>query len=375
VWSAVPVQRSVEDDAAARFFGRPSDPSPVAAPPGPPPPPPGPPPDDLDSLSDDLGALSSSYGDEYDDLGRGPTPALLAAKAEPLGDPSVARRPNRRPAKPGRPSGASQAAKANRSRNRPNRRKPKEPSKALMALGVVAIIAAGFGAAYFLTRGGGIPGTGEDDAAITDDVVTDSSDETEATSTTAAPTGPAAGLPPVVVFDEAAFGPIQAGVEYNVTVGDGPSDATYQLLVDGEPQAEPAPELAPAMFAPGRHLLEISVISAEGNLSTDPVVVYALGDPPAQGYWANLASVNTDAEVEGWAEAVRRFDEFVAAGHTNLQLIPSDLYPSLPPGYWILYVGGFSDTDTASAYCEEHGLLSADQCWARPFDPNAPAGG
>jgi hypothetical protein len=263
-----------------------------------------------------------------------------------------------------------------RARSR-NRRKPKEPSKAVLALGVVAIVAAGFGAAYFLTRGGsGDPGTVDDGLAGANEEVTSSGDEVDATSTTATgATSPAAGLPLVVVFDEAAFGPVQAGVEYTVAPGDGPGDAVYQLLVDGEPQAEPAAQLPPVTFTPGRHLLVIEATSPEGDVSTPPVVVYALGEPPAKGWWANLASVNVDDAVEGWAEAVRRYDELAAAGHTDLQLIPSDLYPSLPPGYWILYVGGFTDSESAAAYCEQHGLVTTDQCWARAFDPDAPAGG
>jgi hypothetical protein len=373
IWSAVPVQRST-DDAETRFFSRNE---PRAAPPGPPPPPPAAP-DDLDSLDADLDSLSPAY-DDYDDLGRGPTPALLAAKAEPLGEPkSVARRPNRRPAKPGRPSSASQAARARaRSRTERNRRKPKEPSKAVLALGVVAIVAAGFGAAYFLTRGGSSDAPPAEETAEpgTGDLTTDEPATDDTATSVPAETGPAAGLQPVVVFDEAVFGPIQAGVEYAVSVRDGPSGATYQLLVDGEPQAEPAAELPPTMFAPGRHLLEIQATSPEGNVSTPPVVVYAIGEGPAAGWWANLASVNIDENVEGWAEAMRRYDELVAAGHTQLELVPSASYPSLPPGYWILYVGGFTDSESAAAYCTANGLLTADECWAREFDPGAPAGG
>ena len=73
--------------------------------------------------------------------------------------------------------------------------------------------------------------------------------------------------------------------------------------------------------------------------------MYAVGPIPEASYRANLSSVNV-AE-EGWAEAVRQFDEFVAAGHAELELMPSDWFPSLVPGYWNLFVDGFGTRDEA----------------------------
>ncbi|MDH3681732.1 MAG: hypothetical protein OEV40_17485, partial [Acidimicrobiia bacterium] len=197
--------------------------------------------------------------------------------------------------------------------------------------------------------------------------------DADAAATSAEPAGPATGLTPVVIFDEAAIGPIDAGVSYTIAIGEGPGNATYQLLVDGEAQAEPAPELPPVVFTPGRHLLVVNITSPEGNLSTDPVLVYAVGETPALTWRANLSSVNV--ETEGWAEAVRQYEDFVAAGHTELQLMPSERFPALTPGYWNLYIGGFEDNAAATAYCEQYGLTVPDQCFPQLADPNAAAGG
>ena len=72
---------------------------------------------------------------------------------------------------------------------------------------------------------------------------------------------------------------------------------------------------------------------------------------------------------------MRQFDEFVAAGHTDGQLMPSDWFPSLTPGYWNIFVGGFSDKPAAVTYCEAVGLAGPDQCFPQFFDPDASAGG
>ncbi len=309
-----------------------------------------------------------------DDYDRELTPALLAARAEPLSDaPTAVRRPPRMPSSAGR-SRASEAAKASKARAA-NRRKPKEPSKLLLGAGVVAILLAGFATAYFLTRGG-------DDT--TDDLVPESADpSTESTATTdpaaaetdatASPQATEPSGPPTVAFNEAALGPIEAGVPYTLGVQNSPADATYQLLVDDVPVNDPAPELPPTTFEPGRHLLVINIESPAGPTSTGPVLVYALGPTPEASWRANVSSV--DIETEGWGEAVAQFDSFVAAGHTDLQLLPSDRVPALAQGYWNLFVGGFPDRDAAVAYCEQSGLSVPDQCFAVFADPNAPAGG
>lgn len=307
------------------------------------------------------------------DLGREPAPALLAARAEPLGsggsDRSAARRRSTRNSRPG----GSEAAR--RKGNRPaNRRKPKEPSRLLLGVGLVAVLLAGFAAAYWFTQRQASDEQPSDDlagpsaSADTDETLASTAEST--TPTTAAPTGE----PPTVVFDEAAVGPITAGEPYTLSVGGGPEGASYQLLVDGAPAAEPAPSLAPVTFTEGRHLLEIAITSPAGNVSTNPVLVYAVpGTAPEAAWRANLKSV--DIEGEGWALAVQSYDEFVAQGHTDLQLMPSAAYPSLTQGYWNLFIGGFESRDAAVAYCEQYGLTVPTECYVVYADPAAPASG
>lgn len=366
------------DEETTRFYGRAASESPRRGRP-PEPPDPG---DDLDTVVDDFEHYGSGYDpttgfDSLDDFDREPTPALLAAKAEPLGGAAPSRRPNRKPTKSSR-TRASEAARVSKARQASSR-KPKEPSKVLLGAGLLAVLLAGFATAYFLTRDGSGDTSSETDAAtLTSDPSSDTTSaeaegDANAAATSSEPAGPATGLPPVVIFDEAAIGPIDAGVSYSVAVGEGPGNAMYQLLVDGEAQADPAPELPPVVFAPGRHLLVVDITSPDGNVSTDPVLVYAVGELPAVTWRANLSSVNV--ETEGWAEAVRQFEDFVSAGHTELQLMPSDRFPALTPGYWNLYIGGFDDNAAATAYCEQYGLTVPDQCFPQLADPNAAAGG
>jgi hypothetical protein len=359
--------------------------------------PPAPPAGDLDSRPEPDG-LTTPYDmpsafEPIDDRSYEPTPALLAAKAEPLGGTKTGRPPARskapRSSKPPRAprSGAGRPGKPPAGPSKARGRKSGGQSgaaKLLIGFGILAALAGG-AAFYFFTQGDGgtdaalTTGEGQptDGADGTDGVspetgdATDPAVEPEATSDPIA--SPEAELPPVVSFDEAAVGPIQSETEYQVGIQGGPTDALYRILVDGEPQAEPAAELPPTVFAPGRHLLVIEITNPAGTTSTDPVVVYALGPIPAASYRANLSSVHL--VDEGWGEAVRQFDEFVAAGHTDLELMPSDWFPSLVPGYWNLFVDGFETAEQALEYCGQHELAVPDDCFAVQFDPDAPAGG
>ena len=370
--------------------------------------------DDVDLLAPGVRADTGSYDDAdgFDSLSylrREPTPALLAARAEPLGDPTPSRRTPRakpagkqakggRPAKtgsrpggpaarssrPGGPSEAGRSAKSRAQAQQAARRKPKEPSKGLLALAAVGVILIGVAAGYWLTN------RNKDESATNTSVaspsVTSAPGLTGSTtpgaadpgaSTTAVGAAPA-GAKPTVVFNEAAESPIQSTQAYTISVSGAPADATaYLLKVDDQPVGQPSPQLAPYQFTPGRHLLQIEVTAPSGTTATDPVVVYALGETPGRTYRANLSSVPTDKTQPGggWAEAVKQFDAFYAAGHTNVKLMPSDPYPSLKKGYWNIFVDGFADSAAAEAYCTERGLAVPAQCFPKLFDPNAPAAG
>ncbi|MDH4077384.1 MAG: hypothetical protein OEW29_15755, partial [Acidimicrobiia bacterium] len=372
--------------------------------------------DDVDLLAPgvwgDAGAYDDSDGfDGLSYLRREPTPALLAAKAEPLGDPTPSRRTPRakpagkqaksgrpaktssRPAGPaprstrsnrtGAPSEAGRSARSHAQAQQSARRKPKEPSKGLLALAAVGVILIGVVAGYWLTNRNkddgatntslaGPTATTADPAATGSTTAAAGDPATTVASTGAAPTG----VKPAVVFNDAAAAPVESTKAYTISVRDAPADAaTYLLRVDDQPVGQPAAQLAPYQFTPGRHLLQIEISGPSGTTATDPVVVYALGETPGRTYRANLSSVSTDPNQPngGWAEAVKQFDALYAGGHTNVKLMPSDPYPSLKPGYWNIFVDGFADAAAAEAYCTEHGLVVPGQCFPKLFDPNAQA--
>lgn len=379
------------------------------------------------SLADDVDLLAPGVrGDmppsSYDDpdgfdsltyLRHEPTPALLAARAEPLGDPTPSRRTPRakpagkppkggrpaktgsrpagpatrsnRPSRPGAPSEAGRSTKSRAQAQQAARRKPKEPSKGLLALAAVGVILIGVAAGYWLTNRNKDDAPTDAVAAPTATTVTPGATGStgavagDPTATTVAGTGVApGGVKPAVMFNEAAEGPVPSNTPFAISVQNPPADATtYLLKVDDQPVGAPAAQLAPYTFTPGRHLLQIEIGAPSGNIATDPVVVYALGETPGRTYRANLSSVSTDKTQPnaGWAEAVKQFDAFYAQGHTNVKLMPSDPYPSLKPGYWNIFVDGFADATAAEAYCTEHGLAVPGQCFPKLFDPAAPASG
>ena len=149
----------------------------------------------------------------------------------------------------------------------------------------------------------------------------------------------------------------------------------FQLVVNGAKQQEPEPALRQKIvLPPGRHSILVEVTGADGSIeNSNPVEVYVLGDAPTEGFRANLSSVNI--ETEGWEEAIRQYDGYVADGHDLVQLAPSDPYPSLVPGFWNIFVEGFGDgRDEAQFYCEQFELAIPDQCFPTNFDPDAPAG-
>lgn len=378
--------------------------------------------DDVDLLAPgvrgDMGPSSYDDPDGFDSLTylrHEPTPALLAARAEPLGDPTPSRRTPRakpagkqakggrpaktgsRPAGPakgpnrsnrpgGAPSEAGRSAKSRAQAQQTARRKPKEPSKGLLALAAVGVILIGVAAGYWLTNRNKDNDTTEILAAPSASTAPLGATGSTAavagdpTGTTAAGTGAApAGVKPAVMFNEAVAGPVESNKPFNISVQSPPADATtYVLKVDDQPVAAPAAQLAPFAFTPGRHLLQIEIGTPAGTVSTDPVVVYVLGDTPGRTYRANLSSVPTDPNAPsggGWGEAVKQFDAFYAQGHTNVKLMPSDPYPSLKPGYWNIFVDGFADSTAAEAYCTERGLVVPTQCFPKLFDPAAPASG
>ncbi len=172
---------------------------------------------------------------------------------------------------------------------------------------------------------------------------------------------------PVLSLTGAAEGPLETETEYEMMIEGVPAGAEYLVVVDDLPQ-EPALNYLPVLILPeGRHSIRVDVSAGGKTASTNPVDIYVLAPELTATYRANLSSVSI--ADEGWDEAMRQFDEFRAAGHEGLMLSPSDPYPSLLPGFWNLYVPGFSNRAEAQAYCEGAGLAIPDACFPAPFDP------
>jgi hypothetical protein len=172
-------------------------------------------------------------------------------------------------------------------------------------------------------------------------------------------------------FPEGASGPLDEGVSYELSVeGDPGGSASFRLVVDSEPIGSPQPTLE--SFAPpaGRHSVAVEVTRDSSVEITDPIEIYVIGELPEAGYRVNLVSVTADPA--SWSTAISAFDRLVAEGHTELSLLPSDRFASLLSGYWNLFVPGFGDNqDQAEAYCESFGLEIPHECFASRFDPNA----
>ncbi|MFV0259515.1 MAG: protein kinase domain-containing protein [Acidimicrobiales bacterium] len=170
-----------------------------------------------------------------------------------------------------------------------------------------------------------------------------------------------------LAFDEAADGPVRSGESYTLTVDGADPAAGYRLIEDGSAVAEGS---GPFTYTPvrGRHELQLES-STDPAVRSAPLELYAIGELPPAGYRVNLASVPNGPG--NWPVALARFDELVAAGHTDLELLPSDWFPNLTPGYWNLFVPGFGDQPTLGvAYCDSFGLAVPDDCFTSFFDPD-----
>ncbi|MEM9134724.1 MAG: serine/threonine-protein kinase [Actinomycetota bacterium] len=173
-----------------------------------------------------------------------------------------------------------------------------------------------------------------------------------------------------LAFVDGSSGPLDLGQTYALDVT-GHDDAEFELLIDGEPVAGPA--ALPLAFTPetaGRQAL--SVRTTRGDLvgETEVIELYVIGELPDAGYRANLASLTDDAA--NWPATLERFDEFVAEGHTGLELLPSSRFASLRPGFWNLYVPGFGEEqEDGRAYCTDFGLSVPEECFVTFFDPEA----
>ena len=173
-------------------------------------------------------------------------------------------------------------------------------------------------------------------------------------------------------FATAIEGPIDAGERYDLEVDGAETGTLFRYVVDGEPIGIPTEVLAPFVAEAGRHSVAVEVTQGDNVTQTTPIELYVVGEPPAAGYRANLSSIT--ATAENWPTALEVYDRLVDDGHTDLQLLPSDRFPTLQAGFWNLFVPGFGDDrDAGVAYCESFDLETPNECFVRFFDPEAEA--
>lgn len=187
----------------------------------------------------------------------------------------------------------------------------------------------------------------------------------------AVPTLTGSDLPPLVLsFEEGSSGPVDAGSSYDLAVAGAEEATAFRIIVDGEPIGTASAELEPFVPIAGRHSVAVEATRGDDVSRTDVVEIYAVGALPDAGFRANLVSIT--ARPDNWPAAISRFDELVAEGHTDLQLLPSDRFPTLPGGFWNVFVPGFRDNRGAGLdYCARFELSIPDECFVTFFDPNA----
>lgn len=257
----------------------------------------------------------------------------------------------------GRPRGGARRERAQDTEfkfadNRP-RQRPKEPNRFLLALGLGAVLLLGAAAAWYFTRDSGDTDVAADEAG---QVVTD----TTVTTEPATPEATVAPEPlvnePTLFFEAATSGPLREGETYSIDLVGEPEGSLLQVVVDDIRQGEPDVLLPDLILPAGRHRIFIEMTNGTEVSQSTAVDLFVLGPPSPQGFAANLSSV--DMQTEGWAEAIRRFDEYRAAGHESVQIRP------ISPGYYNIFVAGFGeDRSAAVAYCESFNLAVPDQCF------------
>ncbi|UCM87362.1 serine/threonine-protein kinase [Streptomyces marincola] len=132
-------------------------------------------------------------------------------------------------------------------------------------------------------------------------------------------------------------------------------------LTDREPPPEPDPDSTPDPEEPDQE-------QEQPDQEQEPDPEPGAGGP-ATGIWiAQLFS-----EPVGSGTAVR--DQRLAAVRADIpeaEVLLSDDFPSLNPGYWVIYVsGGFDDGYDAVSFCAERGRTSGNECVGRYLGASA----
>lgn len=236
----------------------------------------------------------------------------------------------------------------------------------LLGVAVGLVVLAGAAVAWWLlNRDDSVATTGDEVADATE--TEDASAEPSSPDTSAAPLAEPLLEEPLLQLNGAEGGPLEAGATYSIELVGAPPDALLEVVVGGSPKSDPSTVLPDLTFGPGRHTLSVNIDDGGTVFPSSSLEVFVLDEAPAAGFLANLASINIVSE--GWDEAIRRYDEYRAAGHEGLQILP------ITPGFWNIFVPGLGTERAAvEAYCESFGLAVPDECFAKEFDPATYAG-
>ncbi len=240
--------------------------------------------------------------------------------------------------------------------------KPREPNRLLLGLALALVVLAGAAVAWWLTRDDGAADVAGEQEQLAETTTTLAEGDAAAAPEPDAPAveEPVLDVPTLSLLDVDP-GPLDSETTYSLDLFGEPAGSTLQVIVDDVPQGQPDVILPDLILPPGRHTLLVNVTDAAGTRLSSPIEVYVLDAPPALGTLANLASI--DMVNEGWDEAIRRFDEYRAAGHQNLRILP------ITPGFWNIFVPDQADAAAVAAYCEGFGLVVPEDCFAKDFDP------
>lgn len=163
-------------------------------------------------------------------------------------------------------------------------------------------------------------------------------------------------------------GPLVAGRTYqlDLALDPGTSDqASFRLLLDGQPVAEAVSVLPDLEVPAGVHRLAVETDDGGQVLRSAPLTLVAIGATPEPGVRAQLARVPTDPA--NWPLVIEIVDSLQQAGHERLEVLDTAALSDLSAGVWMISAPDFVDAEAAESYCQEFELAIPERCHAAPI--------
>ncbi len=126
---------------------------------------------------------------------------------------------------------------------------------------------------------------------------------------------------------------------------------------------------------PGRHSITLLVIGPDGTArSSQPVLIdvnrpvgWREGEDNLGGAIMILKSLPTDTFTRERAESAASLLVANADDRIKIRILLSNDFPSLSPGFWVIYAGPFDNAVDAARACWTLGMTEAEQCYGRPL--------